>query len=535
MLKRILLISVAAAVLIAPDAFARNKQGDIPPSVTPIWYTKASASIKPLLDKGVAIKGLSSAQRQEVVAFYKARNYQPVWLAANGWSARMANAVYALNRSHHEGLLPEHYTSVINQVNGPKATIDELVRAEVALTSAVLDYIDDVFGERLNPKRIKRTLYLSPKQTDAPAVLSEGLANDPTAQFLSSLTINNPEYQALKGLLNRYIDAKESGQWPTITQEKGKKRILPIKTLLQLLTIHGDYTGPIKDKMNDEAVEALRTYQKRHKLKITGTVTPGTYTSITRSPDDRIKQISVTMERWRWRPEDMGQRYINVNIASFSLRAYDQGKLALKSRVIIGKNARQTPVVTTYTDQVRFNPSWGVPAGIFAKDKLPKLRRNPNSMRGFSVYNSKGQRVSVNSVDWNNVSAGSGYRLVQPPGANNALGKIRFSLHTPFSIFLHSTPSKHLFDREVRSFSSGCIRVAKPAELAEYLFNDHEKWPIDRIRKKMKGTQTENISIPKVPVHVTYHTVYKGDDGLFYFANDVYSQDQLVWNALKKA
>ena len=156
-------------------------------------------------------------------------------------------------------------------------------------------------------------------------------------------------------------------------------------------------------------------------------------------------------------------------------------------------------------------------------------------MPGFSVYNSKGQRVSASSVDWNNVTARSGYRLVQPPGSRNALGKIRFSLHTPFSIFLHSTPSKHLFDRDVRSFSSGCIRVAKPAELAEYIFNSSEEWPIDRIREKMKGSRTENISVPKIPVHITYHTVYKGDDGLFYFINDIYSQDQLVWNALKKA
>lgn len=507
-------------------------------------FVNAYSVLSSKLQLGVSIPGKNAERLSDIKRFYGAIGNKPAWLSVNGWTPRGEKVIELLRNAAYEGLNPEDYDYALRQVDVANNTPEGLANAEIALTCALLEYIDAVYGERLNPQAIKKTMYLKPVQCDAAKVLIDSFAQDSQGDWVVNLTFPTPEYQDLKKVLAYYIKANENGGLPELDRRglvqgaSGEN----VEALRQILAIHGDLDASLADGDSYDAdVEAaVRSFQKRHREEVTGTVTPTTYNELVRPLDSRIRQIAVTMEKWRWRPVDMGVRYINVNVASQQLRAYDSGKLVLKSKIIIGRNARQTPVMTTKTTEVRFNPSWSVPPGIATNDKLPQIKKNPGYLKdmGMQLYNANGERVNPSAVDWSQVSArsfNSNYRIVQPPGADNALGKIRFSLDNPFNVYMHSTPSVELFNEDVRSFSSGCIRVEKADELGHYLLNDESKWPLTKVRQEMRGNATKNIPVSSVPVHVTYHTVWRGDDGRIYFSKDIYSQDQLVWNALKKA
>jgi murein L,D-transpeptidase YcbB/YkuD len=253
----------------------------------------------------------------------------------------------------------------------------------------------------------------------------------------------------------------------------------------------------------------------------------------------RIQQIIVTMERWRWVPDSLEDRHIIVNIAAFMLQAYEGGNVAMEMPVIIGKNYRKTPLFLSHIYAIRFNPSWHVPYSIAVKDKLPKIRNDPDYLsRGNYVVYDGGTPVDPHSIDWSSVDAGdfsSRFRLRQTPGSHNALGKIRFSIDSPYNVYLHDTNEHQLFEKSLRNLSSGCIRVSKPQELAAYVFNNSQDWSLPAISQAMDGHQTRNIPLKKpVSVLINYFTVWQDQKGIFHFSQDIYGQDAKIWTALQQ-
>ncbi len=486
-----------------------------------------------------------TSQEKEVLAFYKERVFTPAWATETGWSEAARLVRDTLNRAQEEGLDPKDYTRSVTLLEKTPETAQDVLAAELALTQDALAYINDLKGERLNPTKIGQPLYLKPDPVDAPMILAQGIAGDPTGTWFQNLTVPKEQYQALKKLLAEYRAKLDTDtKLPTIPVagkllKKGMSA--PDVALLRtLLKAHGfDPGDSTKPEYFDDALEsALKRFQEASLLEDDGILGEQGRRALNRSVQEKLKQIIVSMERWRWLPEHMPERYVLVNIAGFELYAYDGGHTALSMPVIIGRDYRKTPVFSSTINSVRFNPSWGVPHSIAVKDKLPKLQSNPGYFveKGYEIYDDSGAQVDPRDVNWTEISASDfHYSIRQNPGPANALGKIRFSIDSPFDVYLHDTSDPQLFAKKVRTFSSGCIRVSKPAELAFFVFHDTDKWPLEVIKKSMEGTQTRNVSLPSpVPVYITYFTVWVGPEGHPEFRDDIYNQDAAIYQALEK-
>lgn len=289
-----------------------------------------------------------------------------------------------------------------------------------------------------------------------------------------------------------------------------------------------------EDHDTPELWNAVKRFQNRHGLEVDGVVGPQTLSMLNTSHDDQKDRIILAMERWRWLPKNLGHRYIIVNIPHFQLTAYEKDKKVLEMKIIVGRQYRKTPTFFSEVYEIRFNPAWHVPQGIFRKDKLPKILEDPSyvTRKGFKVYDAfTGTPRDPYSVDWEQ----DDIRLVQPPGNQNALGKIRFTLKTTNDVYLHGTPDHQLFNKTQRAFSSGCIRVEDPVKLATYMFNDDDAWSSEKISQETSKTTTRNVPLKSaVPLYVLYMTVWVDDKGTPYFLNDLYGRDRALIRDLKK-
>jgi murein L,D-transpeptidase YcbB/YkuD len=511
--------------------------------VTPVTPQNLSTILQASFEH-MPLGATKNNKQKELLNFYKLRHYAPVWIKDGAWTEAARNVLEVMRQADGEGLWSTDYYPVAEELMQlPLASSEAQVKGEIEFSKVVLDYIDDLFGGRLHPQRISKELYLNPEPVDESVILHEVLQRDPSANSLQGLTVPHPQYQALKKLLAQYthqsIDEASSvlipaGKIPKIGDKSNR-----IMAMRQRLANRGYLTPEQGTSQEFDAIteEALKRFQADHYLEADGKLGERTLIMLNRSKQDEIQQILVTMERWRWVPHDLGNRYVWVNIASYELKAYENGQIVLEMPVIIGRNFRRTPVFTSLIDQVRFNPTWHVPSSIAIKDKLPKLRSDPASFsaKDYVIYDEGGQVVDPVSVNWTEVdSSNFNYKLTQKPGPHNALGKIRFNIDNPFGVYLHSTPEKHLFKKVVRNFSSGCIRVGDPAALGVFVLNYPLQWPLDKVNKAMEGTETRNVPVdPPVKVYLTYFTIWIDEQGKARFYDDIYGQDATIWRALK--
>jgi murein L,D-transpeptidase YcbB/YkuD len=251
-----------------------------------------------------------------------------------------------------------------------------------------------------------------------------------------------------------------------------------------------------------------------------------------------VQQILVNMERWRWMPEDLGERHVLVNMAGFELDFVENGNPVLNMRVVVGRPYRQTPAFTGRISYLQFHPYWTVPRIIAVEDLLPKFSENPDQLvkDGYRLFDGPDDDSEIDpaSVDWFSLGRHNfPYRLRQDPGPKNALGRVKFMFPNRFAIYMHDTPSRSLFERSVRSFSSGCIRVEKPIELAVRLLENKKGWDLDRINAAIDSGETMTVGLPApIPVHLTYLTAWTAEDGEIHFRGDLYGRDRRLARAL---
>jgi len=248
------------------------------------------------------------------------------------------------------------------------------------------------------------------------------------------------------------------------------------------------------------------------------------------------------MERWRWLPQDLGDRYILVNVANFALDVMENRQSILTMRVVAGKPTRRTPFFSAQMTNVVLSPHWYVPPTIAIQDKLPLIRRDPGyaarqNLKIFRDGPGGATRVDPRAIDWSSVSARNfPYRLRQDPGPRNALGRVKFMFPNPYHVYLHDTPSRELFARTERAFSSGCIRLEKPVELAEYLLRDDPQWSRQRILAGIEKGREQVVYLPApIPVYLFYWTTWVSDEGVVHFRKDIYERDRVLDGALQKA
>jgi len=287
----------------------------------------------------------------------------------------------------------------------------------------------------------------------------------------------------------------------------------------------------------DETLAAMiRTFQQRNGLHVDGLIGPATRRALNRSPAEKIDIIRVNLERWRWFPNDLGDRHIRVNVPEYVVRVVQKGETVFEERIVVGKPRHATPSFSDEMELVVFNPYWNVPYSITKNEIIPIAQRNPSylSRQNFQVLWRGRRQVDPYEVDWDRVDA-SKVRLRQSPGRGNALGEVKFLFPNKHAVYLHDTPSKHLFNRSQRAYSHGCMRVRNPRDFAEAIMRT-EGWSKQSISRAIERGNNRAIRLKQnLPVHITYMTAAVNGDGVVRFFADIYKHDDRMMTALKSS
>ena len=506
----------------------------------------------------VAIQSL-----EQIKEFYAQRNYQPAWVGADGPLTNADSLLAAIRSADREGLQPADYHKnaigdglTIIRIS-PSPSVQLLADFELVLSDAFFTYASHLASGRLNPKTIDRYWIQKPRSKDLVKLLQDTLSNGDVSQALNSLAPAHRGYGRLRTALYYYRLLEQNGGWPMVSAgpklQKGDYSIR-VKELRQRLQVTYDLpksnhaaaavvtsdTQPAKDPelyFDADLHQAVQRFQQRHGLLSDGIVGPDTLSELNVTASQRVRQIELNLERWRWLPEDLGQKHILVNITNFEMAVVEDDHPVLDARVVVGMSKRPTPVFTGSMSYIVLNPYWHVPRTIAVADKLPQLRRNPYALRrqGIRIFDTSrgGAEIDPGSVNWSQVSARNfHYQLRQDPGPGNALGRIKFMFPNRHNVYLHDTPTPHLFERTQRTYSSGCIRISKPIELAEYLLKNTD-WNRDAILSASNGRRERSVRLPEeIPVHLLYWTSWADEDGTVHFRKDIYERDKPLAEAL---
>ncbi len=480
--------------------------------------------------------------RETLRRFYPGRDFEPVWLAGEALGPHAEDFLRWLVRGPaRQGLSPEHYhLDALEALELDSA--GALIDMELALSDAFLIIGSHFLAGRLNPETLDSEWLANRRHRDLAPLL--GQVESGAGALLESLLPMAPAYHALGARLAELRELRDAGGWPSVDSgptlrpgDSGPR----VEQLIERLRAGGDYAGPATAEFEATVEAAVIAWQSRHGLAADGLVGRATLTALNLPIQERIDRIIVNMERWRWLPESLGERYILVNIAGFGLDLVDNGETALSMRVVVGRPYRRTPV---FSDTIRYlvlNPSWEVPTSIAARDKLPLIQQDPGYLadQGYQLLQGWGtdeRLIDPATVDWSAVTARNfPYRLRQVPGPLNALGQVKFMFPNRFSVYLHDTPSRELFAEDARAFSSGCIRLERPLDLAEYLLANDPAWSRPAIERAVAAGREQTVSLSRpMPVHLLYWTVWVDDAGVLQFRDDIYGRDRPVLEELRE-
>jgi len=489
--------------------------------------------------------------------FYERRTYRPAWSSDKGPLPQTETLLKAISEAETEGLNPRNYhlerinTTLReirdNQIKKRPLNPGRLVDLDLLLTDAFLIYGSHLLAGRINPVTLDPEWHASRREVDLAKLLESALDRNSIEEALKGLLPPYSGYAKLKEALTRYRDIALQGGWPTIPpgspMRKGAEG-QPVAALCTRLGVTGDLEQKLPEEHNlfDEVVDqAVRRFQRRHEMEVDGVVGPATLAALNVSADERVHQIELNLERWRWLPQNLGKSHVLVNIANFELEVVETGLAVITMRVVVGRPYRRTPVFSDQITYLVLSPYWHIPPGIAVKDILPHIRKDPEyltrqDIKVFRGWGGERKEVDPKRIHWSKVGAKNfPYRFRQDPGPDNVLGQVKFMFPNKFNVYLHDTPARELFTKTVRGFSSGCIRIEKPIELAEYLLRADPKWTRETLLATIekRAEQTVRLSQP-VPVHLLYWTVWIDEDKLVQFRSDIYGRDILLDRVLRE-
>ncbi len=478
-------------------------------------------------------------------ALYEKRNFDPAWIDDGAPRSQMDALIHAIHAAADEGLDPELYSASMLDARHQEASKgfltkkgfkpEEATAMDVWLTWLYMKYASDLADGISDLAHADPRWQIKPEAFDALAYLEGALRDNRVEQSLQDLVPNNPEYAGLKKALASYRQMAAKGGWPQVPGSAALKlkpgrpsAIVP--PLAARLAATDDYSGtvPAADQpavYGPELQEPVKRFQRRHGLQDDGIVGGPTVAEMNVPVEARIRQIELNMERWRWLPRDLGERYVLVNIPEMRLDIRDHGQVPLSMRVVVGKPDAQTPIFNDEMTHIVFAPYWNVPPDIAQKETMPSVMRDPAflSRMNMEVVDAKGNPVDPGSVD---LSSPGNYRFRQRPGTSNALGLVKFMFPNQFDVYLHDTPADSLFARASRSLSHGCVRVEQPEQLAQYVLRDQPEWTPEKISEAMHAGQEQTVKLKEpIPVYLGYWTARVTPDGIVQFRKDVYGID----------
>jgi L,D-transpeptidase YcbB len=489
--------------------------------------------------------------RKLVDQFYAARGYAPAWSDAEGLNQTATDLYGALSHAQDDGLDPQVYhtqkiAALIEQAKVPPQSDTERAAwadLELLLSDAFFHYGTHLLSGRIAPESIYSDWISYPRQRDLIGLLENTLSTRDMAGALHSLWPAHPEYERLRDALARMRAGASTHTWPVVSDgpklEPGAKTARV--TALQKRLESAGYAAVRAETTTYDAtlVEAVKRFQAQHGLEPDGVVGKGTIAALNVSLAQRIRQIEMNMERWRWLPDDFGKRHILVNVADFQMHVVDHDQIPLTMRVVAGRPSRPTPVFSKQITYLVLNPFWEVPPKIARTDIVDHVLEEPDYLEknGIQVFEGwdEASTIDPTTLNWEEIKATGQFpfRLRQDPGSQNALGQVKFMLPNMFNVYLHDTPSKRLFNKTMRAFSSGCVRLQKPLELLHYIMKDNAKWPASRIQQVIDSGQEKIVSLPApLPVHIVYMTAWADPDGIVQFRQDIYKRDAKLAGAL---
>lgn len=494
------------------------------------------------LASGRVVLGEPLAQEAALTLYYDS-NPQPLWFTQAGFANRQKLLAF-IQSIEDEGLLPQdyHLNALSTHCSADSMTVELQNNCDLLLSDGFITLANHLANGKVNPTSLTPEWKTQTKLASLGPLLSDVSKGRDPLELLAALRPKSADYQALRAeipkLRARLADAppwEALALKPAIKVDMEDARLGPI---IERLMYWGDLPKNYQSTGRYEAQlqEAIKHFQKRMSLDVDAVIGKSTLVALNASPEFRMQQLVGNLERWRWLPEDLGRKYLLVNIPSFELKGVIDNQVVLKKPVIVGRNYRRTPIFSSKINNLIFNPTWTVPPKLAVEDKLPEIQKDPTffAKLGITVYE-RDRVVDVAGVNWRRLGKGNfPFRLVQQPGPQNALGQVKFMIPNTDDIYLHDTNTRNLFNRAERAFSSGCIRVHKPLELVEWILGE-QGWDMEKIQETVDMGITQTIAVKHpVPVHLEYWTVVLDDEGNVSYRTDLYERDTALWRALRQ-
>jgi murein L,D-transpeptidase YcbB/YkuD len=476
---------------------------------------------------------------------YKIYGNNPLWLAPDGLNTQRAFALTnSLLNADTDGMRLDAYPigelaaaiAALKQSKTP--TAEQLVDADLLLTSSFAALGEEYLTGQVDPKSVAQSWHIDAQDENVDSALVRSIRNPALDKAFATMRPVDDDYLGLRKELVRFRDMVAKGGWPAIPEGKALKpgdvdipaRLAALRTRLaaegiavavapatQPASPGARRTNVAGSSVYDRVLaSAVAAFQSRHGIAVDSALGAETVKSLNIPATFRLGQIAANLERYRWLPHSFGSRYVFVNVPAFRLEAYDGGRKVLDMKVIVGQDYedKATPVFADSMEYVVFRPFWNVPPDIADKDIFPKLASNPGYLgaNDMETYREGGQT-----------------RIRQKPGPKNSLGLVKFIFPNDFNIYFHDTPNGELFNKDVRAFSHGCIRLEHPNQLAQYALG----WPADKVVEAMQsGPDNAQVKLPrKIPVYIVYGTAYIRN-GQLYFGNDLYDRDAALVKAV---
>lgn len=511
---------------------------------------------------------LTGTRQRVLKQVYADRKYRPLWTSGGQARGVAKDLVTRLCDAEQEGLRPADYhlaglRKALERAftGGGKPTPALLAALDLELTARFLDYGADLLAGRLDPAAVDNGWYIRARRSSVDSTLRKAIQAHDLDAMLAPLRPRLKEYTDLVESLEHYRDILDHGGWTVVppgeTLRQGDQGAR-VAALRDRLRSTDDLDAPAKAKpvYDGKVAAAVARFQGRHGLPVDSTVSAATLAALDVPVETRIRQIEINLERYRWLPGELGDRYVLVNIPDYRLYAYDGGKEKLTMRVIVGDEyGNATPVFADSMTYLVFRPYWYVPKQILMNEVIPQARENIAylAQHRFEVVDASRPSVVLDptAIRWADVdTANLRFRLRQQAGSDNSLGLVKFMFPNQFSVYIHDTPGGRLFDQAKRALSHGCIRAEHPAELAEYVLDGQDGWNEKKIRQAMEtpGGATEapvdaggagnaegstvRLDHP-VPVYIVYLTAFMRD-GMLNFRNDPYGKDRAALARLGK-
>jgi murein L,D-transpeptidase YcbB/YkuD len=494
------------------------KSAPAPHEVTPALQTVVAGKPLPKVEPAVWT---------DVRAFYTQRQHAPAWVDHRRPTDKAATVIALLNTARQHGFDPADYAAAelletsqaVEKIDKESPErLDRLAEFDARMTAALL-----AFGRDIAIGRQHGDANWKARRTTPDFVAAVTKAADDPDGFVDLVRPQHAEYVALQKALDDLNGQKAKGGWVKVPSTKS------VTELRERLLMSGHLKG-------DDLQAAVKSFQELHSIAATGVVDDKTLAALNVPLDWRIQQVAINLQRWRYMPDDLGERHFFVNIPYYHLIARESGKPVMDIRVVVGKPGNNTPIFSEEMETVVFSPYWNIPDTIAENETAPAVARDPNylSRQGIEILRVSGsatQTLNAADVDWDDPESLKGLAFRQRPGSGNALGHVKFMFPNKHNVYLHDTPADSLFAKPGRAFSHGCIRVEEPEQLAKYVLKDYPEWDEQSIFTAMRAGVEKHVKMKqKIPVHIAYFTAWVDENGGLHFQPDIYGYDRATGN-----